>query len=97
MLFGMQLAGMPGMLGCVKMMAVGKMRMMRGLLGIVGAMMFRGLAVMHRRFLVMAGGVFVMLGSRDRMIHGGFLCDRTDVMSATSGLSRSRCRNATIR
>ena len=58
----MVFAGFLGMVHRVKMMAMGDMGVVPGLLVIRAAMMLGGLAVMLSRGFVMAGGLFVMFG-----------------------------------
>lgn len=61
MMFGMKLARLRRMMGGVGVMAVCHVGMMASLLDIVVAMVFGGLAMVLRSFLVMMGGLLMVI------------------------------------
>jgi hypothetical protein len=65
--FGMQLAGVLGVLGRMQMVPMCEMRVVGCLVVRLVAVMFGGVAVVLGRGLVMFGGLFVVLGEFSRV------------------------------
>jgi hypothetical protein len=73
MMMGVQLARFGTMMGGMRAMPRGAMRMMRRCIGVVLFIVFGGLAVMMGRFFVMLGGGMVMGAGGMLMRHEALL------------------------
>jgi hypothetical protein len=93
------LGGFAGVVRGMQPVAMGDMRVVRGLLMILVRMVFGGLAVVGRRVLVMFGG-FLVLFSSFVMVHriSSFLENRADAGSAAGSARQINqdCRRAIV-